>query len=693
MNTDTLFQELAHIFPQPVMAVKGQSVVFLSEDAKALLGIKPHSAGGENCLLPYGLDVHFENTSSYHRFRDNFLDKLGFHSSTSTVYPFRKLDNEFFLARLRGKRLKDGEDADYILTVEDITGPEREYADIYARLKGAADETQKLKNSYRELLQAVNHGIVILKPDGTVLEVNDYIKRLVGDMPEGDLCYRLCKKLWADTFDGNCSFCRMKDALREGRAFRELVEDRNGNHWFFTWAPVMDSKGHVSTIIKTISEITPEMRLREKIALKDEFLYKIMETLPFGILIMDESGCIEYVNRTFARRWGLESRQMSGALMDELHIYDNSGFVQNIRDALSTGRDLKDIEYQYENSEGKVKILLCDFYALELSDGKRRGILIEADRTDSVLRRRRAESLARDLDREIQERNRAIIEQEKLAAVGRLAAGITHELNTPTTYVRGNLQLIGQYSDALDKEISRFVNASDSHEQSASRKKICGLTETIQNAGRSAFLGTERILNIIQSMRGFVRSDTEADNVINIYEPLRDSIVLTYNRIKRFGKVVLGGWEFDPENTASFIQGHCVLVKGSAQRLSQLFVILLNNSIDAWNHGEGASSLMGRLRVEIDVKGRDGRIHVIYRDNAGGIPKEIEERVFEPFFTTRSHEGGTGLGLSIARQIVKEHGGEITLENYPGRGVCWHISLVGKKEEQRFYAAKYPDRR
>ena len=229
----------------------------------------------------------------------------------------------------------------------------------------------------------------------------------------------------------------------------------------------------------------------------------------------------------------------------------------------------------------------------------------------------------------------------------------------------------------LQEELESFLACGTAIDSKDTASKIDRLLAAMKNSSSAAFLGTERIMNIIRSMRGFVREQGDSDRTINLYEPLRDAMVLTFNRIKQHGTISINGWSFVPEETGRFIAMNSIAVAGCSQRLCQLFVILVNNSIDAWNEVAQTRKDIEFLHLEITVIPRGNRVQVIFCDNAGGMTAEVEEKAFEPFFTTRAAGKGTGLGLNIALQIVREHQGEMTLENSFGKGVCWHISLPG----------------
>ncbi len=199
-------------------------------------------------------------------------------------------------------------------------------------------------------------------------------------------------------------------------------------------------------------------------------------------------------------------------------------------------------------------------------------------------------------------------------------------------------------------------------------KIICNM----QEIARSSFEGTTRIMNIISSMRSFVQVQTDLLKGINVYSPINDAMVLVYNRTKHVGRISVNGLLFNPSDT-NILDQEAMLIDGSASRLTQLFIILLNNSIEAWE--ETHENNTPPLDIKIVTQQSERTLSVSLCDNGGGIDKTLLEEIFKPFYTTKSQIYGTGLGLSIARQIAGEHGGTIVLKNTKNGGTCAKLKI------------------
>ena len=666
-----VFKEVMNMLPEAIVVLKNGRILCMSPEAMQLFGFTGSSDYQNKTYSNFFEDIH-----AYKRFRNFFQDGFQDNRNTELQTPLKKANGDFFLARISGKPLNQ-ELADMLLTIKDVTEEEEVQAEMWARLGRAHSELNWLRHSYYNVLDAVNMGIVILRPDGTILEVNKYITRKLGDDWRGKKCFVMCDPAWSDKDRGICSFCRIKDVVASGRPDSAMIQDKTGNHWLFTWAPIKDDSGKITAIIKTITNINREVFLKKELTFQEEFLTAIIEHIPVGLLIINEQGEIEYINDSLARRWGHETDSLPGKNLQELDIYNQQFLLQIITNAMTNGKRLDNIEYQYEKTDKTNWTVTCSFIPLTLPDNRKMGLLVETDITAQTAQREKAEQKAAKLDQELLNLEKTVIEQKKLAAIGQLAAGITHELNTPTTYIRGNLQTFAKYGATLNSYLQKLKTVDRENSRKNIINRMESLISSMEDISVSALQGTTRIMDIVSSMRGFVRDNRSEEEQINLFQSMTDALVLTYNRLKHIGQATINEWRFTPAETQKFIDFHTIIIKnGNSQRLCQLFVILLNNSIDAWLEsspaGQGKKS---PLAINIRVSSQKKNILCTVCDNSGGMAKNIEKKVFKPFFTTKKGGRGTGLGMSICRQIVREHHGAITLENHPGSGVCWNISL------------------
>ena len=252
------------------------------------------------------------------------------------------------------------------------------------------------------------------------------------------------------------------------------------------------------------------------------------------------------------------------------------------------------------------------------------------------------------IGRDLTERNRmatAMVEMDRLAAVGLLCAAVGHEINNPLAYVLANLEYIGSEVDALIAELPP-----------ASMKKFDARIPDLKLALADTVHGARRVRDIVQDLRTFSRSAADHEGVVDVRTVLESSLRMARVQISQRAKV-----------TTTF--GEVPLVKGDESRIGQVFLNLLINAAQALPEGRPN-------RIDVATSFEDGWVIVEIADSGPGIPLDVLPRIFEPFFTTKA-AAGTGLGLPISDRIVRELGGEIRV----------HSSSAGARFQVCFPAA------
>jgi nitrogen-specific signal transduction histidine kinase len=238
-----------------------------------------------------------------------------------------------------------------------------------------------------------------------------------------------------------------------------------------------------------------------------------------------------------------------------------------------------------------------------------------------------------------------LVQSDRLAALGTMAAGVAHEINNPLAYVMLNL-------DWIARKLSEGARDPQSIE---------GLAEMLQEARR----GTERVATIVRELRSFSRADGEKRHAVDLAEVVRSAIKIASHEIRMRAKV-----------TTSFEPMHPVWANEG--RLEQVVLNLLLNAAQALPEASAATNEI-RVGLRIDA---DRRAVLEVSDNGEGIPAEVLPRIFDPFFTTKPPGVGTGLGLSICHGIVAALGGQITVHSLPGDGTTFRVVLPTATEEE-----------
>jgi two-component system NtrC family sensor kinase len=234
--------------------------------------------------------------------------------------------------------------------------------------------------------------------------------------------------------------------------------------------------------------------------------------------------------------------------------------------------------------------------------------------------------------RELEHRQEVLVQSHKLSAVGRLTAGVAHELNNPINNITLTAEMLKEdYRALADEERLDMVN------------------DLVDQAGRAR--------KIVRNLLDFARESEITTEKLDLAEVLRGTTSLAANQIRVSGAKI----------TLDMAAG-LPAIHGDKQSLSQVFVNLLLNALDAVGKG-------GRVRIAAESGPDQGWVQVSVTDNGHGIPAHILPNIFDPFFTTKPRGKGTGLGLSVSLGIVRQHGGDIRVESRPGIGTTFTVLL------------------
>ena len=278
-----------------------------------------------------------------------------------------------------------------------------------------------------------------------------------------------------------------------------------------------------------------------------------------------------------------------------------------------------------------------------------------------VMERKRAE-------KELGSTQAQLLQSEKMASIGQLAAGVAHEINNPVGFISNNMELLGQYvseytqilrmletlkksieegdierSKSIVKEISQFENEIQLDQV------MSGMDNLLQQNQR----GVERIQKIVADLKTFAREGGDVLELVKI-EEIIDSIL----------SIVQSELKYKAELKKNY--GDTPLVKGNSQKLGQVFINLFVNAVQAMEE---------KGTIEVRTYAEDKFVCVDVGDTGKGIAPENLKKIFDAFFTTKPVGQGTGLGLSVSYEIVKKHGGDIRVQSKVGKGTTFTIML------------------
>lgn len=248
-------------------------------------------------------------------------------------------------------------------------------------------------------------------------------------------------------------------------------------------------------------------------------------------------------------------------------------------------------------------------------------------------------------------RNQQIIQSEKMAAIGQLAAGVAHEINNPIGYINSNLNALSHYVSQLMGLTNMIETAKTLDEVKAQLTAMDYgfLREDIQNCIRESTEGTNRVRDIIAALKDFTHADDGRMEACDLKDVFQSTLKLVHNEVK-----------YQCEVEEVYQSESPVLC--NANQIKQVAMNLIVNAAHAIEQ-QGVI----RIRTGEDQAG----VWFSVEDNGHGIPYEVQRHIFEPFFTTKPVGRGTGLGLSLSYNILQRHGGSLTFESTPGKGTAF----------------------
>jgi signal transduction histidine kinase len=323
--------------------------------------------------------------------------------------------------------------------------------------------------------------------------------------------------------------------------------------------------------------------------------------------------------------------------------------------------------------------LICDYYftykTIDLVNTNLNETIREQEETAAALRH--SETLLMNKNSELNEAfdslkktQTQLIQTEKMSSLGQMVAGIAHEINNPVNFIHGNVIHLNDHMQELFELIDLYEQEIP-HESEA----IAELTEEIDldflradlpKMLSSMRMGSERIREMVLSLRNFSRLDEADFKESDIYEGIESTLIILNNRLKNSVRLVKD-------------YGKLPLVNCYPAQLNQVWMNLISNALDAM---ESLQSERKDYQPELTIRTTvidGGRVEVAIADNGEGIDEETRQRIFDPFFTTKPIGKGTGLGLAIVYQIIEKHQGDIKLDSSPNEGTTFRVILPIKQ--------------
>jgi PAS domain S-box-containing protein len=424
----------------------------------------------------------------------------------------------------------------------------------------------------------------------------------------------------------------------------------------------------------------------------------IFENALEGILQTDQDGRFRNCNPATAALLGYASpEELIKSIPTISQLYVSSDRRRELYERIRLRGDVKNFEVEFYRKDGSKQWVLVSIHPVLNENGE---ILYVDGILQDIAERKKAEESIRMLNEELEQRviertselqtandelrviteqlesayselksaQSRILQQEKMASIGQLAAGVAHEINNPMGFIMSNLNSLRKYTikitdfvKAQSDAIGKASNNGDAElneiiEEIKKQRKVIKLDfliDDIDSIIRESLEGAERVKKIVQDMKTFSRIDESEFKAADINAGIESTLNIIWNELKY--KAILKR-EY----------GNIPLTVCNAGQLNQVFMNILINASQAIE-----------VQGEITVKTWSDciNIYIAISDTGSGIPTDKMHRIFEPFFTTKEVGKGTGLGLSIAYDIVKKHKGELLVQSEISKGTSFTIAI------------------
>lgn len=417
-------------------------------------------------------------------------------------------------------------------------------------------------------------------------------------------------------------------------------------------------------------------------AVDTRFHYEALDAIPGHILILDarRSGYpVVFANRSTLRDYGYQWSEMVGLPFSTFIVPANAtAALEQLRQAACVrgNNDLR-TEVSVLRRNGSQFVAGMTLAPLPDAQGDVAYLVCSGrDITPLLEAQRKRQELQEQLYAEMRERERIAIElrlAQKLESVGRLAAGIAHEINTPTQFVGDGVYFLKSAVADLQQLVVVYRDAVDRIARGAEPAPLLARLKEVEASFNSTFLdveipaafertreGIERVATIVRAMKEFAHPGAQEQNPADINHAIETTLLVARNEYKYHASVQTELAELPP-------------VVCNVSELNQVFLNLIVNAAHAIE-AAGRDADTGVIRIITQPAGQ--WVRIVFEDNGCGIAQENLERIFDPFFTTKEVGKGTGQGLAIARSIIVEkHGGTIDVESTVGIGTRMSLKL------------------
>ena len=624
---------------------KERKIVSCNRAFLDIFGYEKEEVVGKSILLAH------ESNESFRAFGQQAYSAIAKKGFAKTEWTFVTKDGRKIPFEITTSAIKDpsGKITGYVSIMRDIT--ERRMAEQALR---------ESEEKYRVVVENLKEGIVVGQ-EGKLKFVNPAITKITGYSEK-----ELLSMPWINIIHPDDKQIAITNHMRrlEGKEVPEtylmrIIDKEGKTHWLENSGVVIRWENKPA-ILNFLTDVTERKLAEDEFRRAHHELEDLIKSISSILIELTPEHVVRRWNRVAENVFGIDAGSATGRRLQEI---DLSWDLVKVIEGLEQCKNTKDVvrlqDVPFVQSSGNRGFLGITITPKLDDKNELKGFIIMAS---DITERRNLET--------------QLLQAQKLESVGQLAAGIAHEINTPTQFVGDNIQFLqGSLEDLANllkiyRSLADSVNShKDNQRQLAEKAKemeeeidLDYLTEEIPKAIEQSMEGIKRVARIVRAMKEFSHPGSDEKTLIDLNHAIENTITVAKNEWKYVADMETN---LDP----SLPPVPCL-----PGELNQVILNMIINAAHAISEVVGKDG--GKGKITITTQKKDDWVEIRIADTGTGIPEDIRDRIFDPFFTTKEVGKGTGQGLAISRSvIVDKHGGSIDVETEVGKGTTFIIKL------------------
>ena len=536
----------------------------------------------------------------------------------------------------------------------------------HRRLRRRAAEMEVVAQQWEATFNAVPDLVAVMDSEGRFVQVNKAMGDRLGIPPE-EVVGAPCHVCLQGSESPPVSCPRIE--ARKDKGLQPLVcklrDEHLAGHFLATTSPFYDEDGECIGSVYVARDITEEERAQKELRRAHMETERLVSSMSSLLIEVDMELRVRRWNAAAESTLGVSAQEVLGKPFADSGIrWDWDWISEELAGWFTSGEPIRLPEFRYERPDGVEGVLGLTMNPIRNDAGESMGFFLMG--TD-ITKRRVLEA--------------QLVQAQKLESIGQLAAGIAHEINTPTQFVGDNIEFLEYAFENLEKVRAACHRLLESAKQGVLEDSVVSetsaavdevnvdyLIKQIPRAIKQSLEGVGRIASIVKAMKEFSHPGTGKKTRVDLNAAIDSTITVSRNE-----------WKYVADMTTDFEPG-LEPVACLPGEFNQVILNIIVNAAHAIAHALGdGSENKGTITVQTR---RDGEwVEIRIGDTGSGIPEEVRGRIFDPFFTTKEVGRGTGQGLAIAHNvIVEKHGGTLTFETDMGKGTTFIIRIPISEE-------------